>query len=169
MSLEVLRSSPRVQLADLWALIKVKQTALLVITGLCTYALTMGRAFDPLEVGLMAVGLFFAVSGCTVLNMLLDQDIDAQMGRTANRPLPAGRIRLFDAGLFGGAMTVAGLGLSFWLDLRFGAIVLLGLAFDLMVYTVWLKRLTPLSIIFGGIVGGMPALAGRVLGLGKST
>ncbi len=114
----------------------------------------------------MTAGLLLSISGCTVLNMLLDRDIDARMERTSARPLPAGRIRPLEAGIFGGLLSLAGLALSFTLDLGFGIVVVLGFGFDLLVYTVWLKRCTPLSILFGGISGGMPVLAGRVLALG---
>jgi protoheme IX farnesyltransferase len=164
---EALRLTLWARLADFWALIKVPQTALLLITGLSAYTLTHGLPFNPFEATWMVAGLLLSISGCTVLNMLLDQDIDAQMGRTADRPLPSGRIRPVEAGVFGGVLSAAGLALSFALDLRFGTIVASGFVFDLLVYTAWLKRRTSLSIIFGGVAGGMPALAGRVLALGQ--
>lgn len=152
---------------DLGDLIKSRQTVLLLFTGLCAYALTHGLPLNALEASWMAAGLFLSISGCTVLNMLLDRDIDARMRRTAARPLVVGRIRPGEALALGSALSLAGLGLSFRLDLRFGAVVALGFVFDLLVYTAWLKRRTPLSIAFGGIAGGMPALAGRVLALGR--
>jgi len=161
------RQTARARLVDYWSLIKSLQTALLLVTAVCAYTLTRGLPFDPREGTLMALGLLLSISGCTVLNMLLDRDIDGLMGRTASRPLPAGRIRPFEAALFGGLLSLAGLALSFALNLRFGVVVALGFGFDLLVYTIWLKRRTPLSIIFGGISGGMPVLAGRVLALGR--
>ena len=48
----------------------------------------------------------------------------------------------------------------------YGDVVFAGLFFDVVVYTTWLKRRTPYSIIIGGLSGGMPALAGRALGVG---
>lgn len=163
----VQRRATLARVGDFWALIKSRQTALLLITGFCAYTLTRGLPFDPLEAVWMAAGLLLSIGGCTVLNMLLDQDIDGQMVRTAGRPLPAGRVQPLEAGVFGGLLSATGLALSLRLDLRFGVIVALGFAFDLLVYTVWLKRRTPLSIVFGGVAGGMPALAGRVLALGR--
>lgn len=115
----------------------------------------------------MTVGLLLAIAGCTALNMLIDRDIDARMERTMDRPLPAGRIRPMQALLFGGLLSAAGLTLSFALDTRFGSVVAVGFLFDLLVYSAWLKRRTPFSILFGGVSGGMPVLAGRVLGLGR--
>jgi protoheme IX farnesyltransferase len=99
--------------------------------------------------------------------MLLDRGIDARMGRTAGRPLAAGRLRPLEAMIFGGLLSVVGLAHCFGLDMRFGVVVALGFVFDLLVYTAWLKRRTPLSILFGGVSGGMPVLAGRVLALGQ--
>lgn len=165
--IEALRCNTRARLADFLALIKIWQTTLLSTTGLCAYTLTRGLSFDPLEAAWMVSGLLLSISGCTVLNMLLDQDIDAQMRRTAARPLPSGHIRPVEAGVFGGVLSAVGLALSLGLDMRFGAAVASGFFFDLLVYTTWLKRRTSLSIIFGGIAGGMPALAGRVLALGR--
>jgi len=164
---EALRLAPWVRLADFWALVKIRQTVLLVVTSLSAYVLTRGLSFDLSEAAGMVVGLLFAISGCTALNMLLDQGVDAHMKRTADRPLPSGRVQPMEAGLFGGILSVVGLTVSFRLDQCFGVVATLGFVFDLLVYTVWLKRRTPLSIIFGGIAGGMPALAGRVLALGR--
>lgn len=51
--------------------------------------------------------------------------------------------------------------------MRLGLVVAASFLFDLLVYSAWLKRCTPFSIIFGGVSGGMPVLAGRVLALGR--
>jgi protoheme IX farnesyltransferase len=153
-------------LADFWSLIKFRQTALLLVTGFCGYLIGRGWPVPPNEGLGMLAGLFLAIAGCTALNMVLDRGVDARMERTASRPLPAGRIRPAWAAAFGIALTPVGLGVCLALDWRFGAIVTLGVAFDLLVYTAWLKRRSALSILFGGVAGGMPVLAGRVLGLG---
>jgi protoheme IX farnesyltransferase len=69
--------------------------------------------------------------------------------------------------IFGLGLSIPGLALAWWLDPLFGVLVSLGFVFDLGVYTIWLKRRTPFSIFLGGISGGMPALAGRALALGR--
>jgi protoheme IX farnesyltransferase len=155
------------RLADFWALTKFRQTALLLVTGVCAYTLTEGLPFNPVEGLWMAAALLFSISGCTALNMLLDRDIDARMRRTAERPLPSRAVQPTEALVFGGSLSATGLLLSFALDARFGLVVTAGFVLDLLVYTVWLKPRTPLSIIFGGVSGGMPILAGRVLALGR--
>jgi protoheme IX farnesyltransferase len=53
-----------------------------------------------------------------------------------------------------------------WTDPLYAAIIFAGWFFDVIVYTIWLKRRTAWSIIWGGVAGGMPVLAGRTLGLG---
>ena len=53
------------------------------------------------------------------------------------------------------------------MDALYGLVVFAGLFFDVVIYTIWLKRRTPWSIIWGGVSGGMPALAGRALGTGQ--
>lgn len=163
----VKQRSRAVRLADLWALIKPRQTALLLVTGVCSYTLSEGLPFNPFEGLWMAAGLLFSIGGCTVLNMVLDQDIDSRMARTADRPLPSGSLRTAEALLFGGLLSVIGLVLSFALALAFGLVVASGFVIDLLIYTTWLKRRSPLSIIFGGVSGGMPVLAGRVLALNR--
>ncbi len=52
------------------------------------------------------------------------------------------------------------------MDALYGLIIFAGLFFDVVVYTIWLKRRTAWSIIWGGVAGGMPILAGRALGTG---
>ena len=156
-----------IRLGGFWALTKPRQTALLLVTGVCAYTLTQGLPFSPREGLWMSAALLLSISGCTALNMVLDRDIDAKMSRTASRPLPAGDIRPAAAVVFGGLLSATGLLLAFALDGLFGLVVTAGFGLDLLVYTAWLKRRTPLSIVLGGISGGMPVLAGRVLALGR--
>lgn len=148
-------------------LIKSPQTALLLITGVTGY-ISARCPVIPLHIfiGLIS-SLFLAISGSTVLNMILDRDIDAIMNRTAKRPLPSGKISVNEALCLGLVLSFSGLFLSFLLSLLYGIVVSAGLFIDVVIYTKWLKRKTPWSIIWGGISGGMPILAGRALGLGE--
>jgi len=88
--------------------------------------------------------LFFAISGSTVLNMIYDRDIDASMKRTRNRPLPQNRVSVKEALVIGIVMSALGISWAFLLEPLYGLVV----------------------VIWGGIAGGMPVLAGRVLGTG---
>ena len=60
-----------------------------------------------------------------------------------------------------------GVGWAVAIDALFGVIVFAGLFFDVVIYSIWLKRRTAWSIVWGGISGAMPILAGRALGLGS--
>jgi protoheme IX farnesyltransferase len=111
--------------------------------------------------------LFLAISGSTILNMVYDRDIDAKMKRTCKRPLPSGQVNVTIAWLLGLSTSALGVGWALMMSTLFGIVVFAGLFFDMVIYTVWLKRRTPWSIVWGGIAGGMPALAGRVLGTGQ--
>jgi protoheme IX farnesyltransferase len=155
------------RIGALIALTKQKQTVLLLVTGVGAYALTLPGALHWPQLLLGAAALWLSVSGCTVLNMVLDRDIDAKMARTAARPLPAGEISVRGAIVYGMALSVPGLALAWGLGTVFGAVVTAGFLIDFVVYTAWLKRRTPFSILIGGLSGGMPALAGRALALGE--
>jgi len=104
---------------------------------------------------------------CTVCNKEFDRDIDASMGRTQKRPLPSGLVQPGEALKLGIVLSILGVGWALILDPLYGSIVFAGLFFDVIVYTVWLKRRTAWSIIWGGVSGGMPILAGRALGMGQ--
>lgn len=155
------------KLSHYWTLTKSLQTLLLLITGIAGFICTRCPWLNPVSVLLVAVSLFLAISGSTVLNMWFDRDIDAIMSRTCSRPLPSGQIQPRDALLFGLTLSISGIGIALWMDRLFGLIVFAGLFFDVIVYTVWLKRRTAWSVVWGGISGGMPILAGRVYGIGE--
>ena len=147
-------------------LVKSLQTALLLITGLAGYMSARCPVFNiPTVLGLTG-SLLLSISGSTVLNMWYDRDIDAKMPRTSKRPLSTGETKPKEALIFGLALSVIGISWALTIDLLYGVIVFAGLFFDVVIYTIWLKRRTAWSIIWGGISGGMPVLAGRVLGTG---
>ena len=147
-------------------LIKSLQTGLLLATGVAGYMSAHGPLNLPLLLSL-AGSLFLAISGSTILNMWYDCDLDTVMNRTHNRPLASGTITRREALALGLVFSLAGVGWSFTLNSLYGFVVLAGLFFDVIVYTIWLKRRTSWSILWGGISGGIPILAGRVLATGR--
>ena len=150
-----------------WPLIKSLQTGLLVATGLAGYMSARCPIFNLGTLAGLFISLLAAVSGSTILNMWWDRDIDAKMGRTKNRPLASGKIDPGEALSVGLALSVLGVGLALVMNALYGLIIFAGLFFDVVIYTIWLKRRTCWSIVWGGISGGMPILAGRALGLGS--
>jgi protoheme IX farnesyltransferase len=149
-----------------WPLIKSLQTGLLLATGLAGYMTARCPVFNIPTILALTGSLFLAISGSTILNMWYDRDIDCQMKRTQNRPLAGGKIGQLEALRLGLVLSLLGVAWSVALHPLYGLIVFAGLFFDVVIYTIWLKRRTAWSIVWGGISGGMPILAGRALGLG---
>jgi protoheme IX farnesyltransferase len=168
---EIRATSGRLHLAEklraYWALIKSRQTLLLLATGVTGYLSARPRSTSLAEAILMLISLFAAISGTTALNMMVDRDVDARMERTAGRPLPRNALTPEEATLFGGIFVALGLGIALRMSTLFGTVIAAGVIFDLLVYTIWLKRRSPWSVLFGGISGGMPILAGRAFGIGR--
>jgi len=150
-----------------WPLIKSLQTGLLVATGMAGYMSVRCPIFNVLTLVGLFISLVTSISGSTILNMWWDRDIDGKMNRTNKRPLAAGKIAPREAFWVGLVLSLIGVGLAIVMDPLFGLVIFTGLFIDVVIYTIWLKRRTPWAIVFGGISGGMPILAGRVLGLGS--
>jgi protoheme IX farnesyltransferase len=149
-----------------WPLIKSLQTGLLLSTGIAGYMSAHTPFHVPTFLGLTA-SLFLAISGSTILNMWYDHDIDTVMDRTHNRPLANGKVTQDEALRLGLIMSLLGVGGAVMMNPLYGLVVFAGLFFDVAVYTIWLKRRTCWSIVWGGISGGMPILAGRALAIGR--
>jgi len=149
-----------------WKLIKSLQTGLLLATGLAGFMSFKCPVFNiPLLTGI-AVSLFLSISGSTVLNMWYDRDIDAKMKRTCYRPLASGIVSSREVLNLGVILSILGVGFALLINPLYGLIVFLGIFFDVLIYTIWLKRRTCWSIIWGGLAGGMPILAGRTMAVG---
>jgi len=150
-----------------WPLTKSLQTGLLLSTGLAGYMTARCPVLHWSTLLGLAVSLFLAIAGSTIINMVYDRDIDAVMNRTHHRPLADGRVSPSEALRLGGAISILGVGMALAMSPLYGLIVLGGWFFDVVIYTLWLKRRTAWSIVWGGIAGGMPVLAGRAYGMGS--
>jgi protoheme IX farnesyltransferase len=155
------------KIATYWSLTKPLQTGLLLATGLAGYMSARCPIFHIGTILGAAGSLFLAIAGSTVLNMWWDRDIDAKMGRTQKRPTSSGAVDENEVLRVGLILSILGVGWAVAMDALYGIIVFAGLFFDVVVYSMWLKRRTAWSIVWGGISGAMPILAGRALGLGS--
>lgn len=149
-----------------WPLIKSLQTGLLLSTGIAGY-LSSRPPFSILTLLGLAASLFLAIIGSTILNMWYDRDIDAKMKRTHMRPAASGKLDHKEVRAVGMTISILGIGWAFVIAPLYGLVVFAGWFFDVIVYTVWLKRRTCWSILWGGISGAMPILSGRVLAVDK--
>lgn len=146
-------------------LIKSTQTSLLLLTGVAGY-LSAHVGVNWSHFLQMFPSLFLAIAGSTILNMWWDQDIDSKMKRTHRRPTSAGEVTREEVLKLGVAVSVIGIVWALLVNWLYGVVVFAGLFFDVAVYSMWLKRRTCWSIVWGGISGAMPILAGRVLAVG---
>lgn len=149
-----------------WPLIKSLQTGLLVTTGVAGFMSARCPVSSGWTILGLTVSLLLSVSGSTILNMWWDRDIDAKMNRTKKRPLASGLMPANEALHLGLMLSLLGVGIAVWMDALYGLIIFGGLFIDVVIYSMWLKRRTAWGIVWGGISGGMPILAGRALGLG---
>jgi protoheme IX farnesyltransferase len=148
-----------------WPLIKSLQTGLLLATGIAGYLSSRPPFSISLLLGL-AFSLFLAISGSTIMNMWYDSDIDAKMKRTHMRPAASGLLDRREIFIVGMTVSILGIGGAVAIRPLYGLVVFAGWFIDVIVYTLWLKRRTCWSILWGGISGAMPILSGRVLAIG---
>jgi heme o synthase len=152
--------------ANYWPLIKSLQTLLLLCTAIAGYLSFHQERIEIWEIICLAVSMFLAISGSTIFNMWYDRDIDAIMVRTCNRPLAAHRLTPYKAFLLGILMSTIGICGAMLLSPLYGSLIFTGWFVDVFIYTLWLKRRTCWSILWGGLSGGIPILAGRALAIG---
>src|SRR5215467_8701570 len=161
MSVTLARIEPSIAgVGDYIELMKPRVMSLVVFTAL------VGLVVAPVPMhpvmaftALLCIAVGAGAAGA--LNMWYDADIDARMARTAGRPIPAGRLARGEALAFG--LTLAGFSVVvLGLMIKVFAALLLAatIGFYVGIYTVWLKRWTPLNIVIGGAAGALPPVIG---------
>src|SRR5438045_3812080 len=134
--------------------------SLVVFTGFVGLAVAPGH-LHPVLAAIAVLCIAVGAGAAGAINRWDDRDIDAVMRRTAQRPLPAGRMMPGEALGFGvvlavGSVVVMGLAVN-WAA---AALLALTIAFYVFVYTIWLKRRTSQNIVIGGAAGALPPLIG---------
>jgi len=151
--------SPRIseaEVGDYIALLKPRVMSLVIFTALVGMAMAPGHFHPVLAItSLLCIAVGAGASGA--LNMALEGDIDAKMSRTANRPIPRGRITRPEAMAFGTTLaffSVMTLGILVnWIA---GALLAFTIFFYVVIYTIALKRWTAQNIVIGGAAGALP-------------
>jgi len=148
------------EVRDWIALLKPRVISLVVLTGIVGLLVAPGSLHPALAVAaVLCIALGAGAAGA--INMWYDRDIDARMKRTAQRPIPAGRIEPGAALGYGITLAVASvviMGLATnWVA---AGVLVLSIAFYVFVYTIWLKRRTPQNIVIGGAAGAFPPVIG---------
>ena len=147
-------------LADYWVLTKPEVNFLVVMSTLVGFYLGARGPLDWMRLIHTLLGTLLVASGTATLNQLIERDADALMRRTANRPLPAGRLSPVESLAFGLLLSVAG-GLYLWLAVNplASVLALATLVSYLLIYTP-LKKKTPWCTFVGAFPGAMPPLIG---------
>src|SRR3954470_9107433 len=145
---------------DFLALTKPRVMSLVVFTGLA--GLLVAPAPIHPVLGFTAIlCIALGAGAAAALNMWYEADLDAKMKRTANRPLPAGRMTRQTALHFGVGLAVFSVILMDLAANHLAASILaISILFYVLVYTVWLKRRTAQNIVIGGAAGAFPPLIG---------
>ena len=146
---------------DYITLTKPRIISLLLLTTVATMFVALAGV-PPLSTVLWTMlGGYLAAGGAGAINHYVDRDRDARMARTRGRPLVAGRIEPLHGLAFGIALGVlATVQLALTVNVLSAALALSGLLGYVVVYTIWLKPLTPQNIVIGGAAGAVPPLVG---------
>lgn len=152
---------PKATWRDYWILTKPKVISLLLLTAVGAMFIAAGGMPGWLPLLGMLVGGFMSAGAAGVYNMVYDADIDVNMKRTAKRPMVKGSVTPRNALMFAVALTI----LSFVvIALTSNVLAALlswaGIAFYVLIYTMWLKRSTWQNIVIGGAAGAIPPLVG---------
>lgn len=159
----------QMRLKDLWDLTKPRMNLVVVVTTLTGYFLSAAGATDWTHLIPTLMGTALAAAGASVLNQVMERDYDALMPRTANRPLPAGRIRTHDACIFGLLLAIGGIALlAIDVNILTACLGATTLAMYLLVYTP-AKRWTTLCTLLGAVPGAIPVMMGCTAATGRIT
>jgi len=147
------------QLTDIF---KLRIGLFMVVTALAGYAVTPGLELNPLQLVILALVTLGASGAAGAFNQYMEWDLDRLMPRTAERPFATGEVQRKPAWLWLiGAILVVSVGIAGWLfNPAVGIHLFLGAFFYGVIYTLWLKRRTPLNIVIGGASGSFAVLVG---------
>ena len=155
-------------LRDYVTLTKPTIISLLLVTTVVPMIIAL-RGWPPFSlVAWTLLGGYLMAGGANAINMYLDRDIDASMGRTSLRPIPSGRMSPGHVLGFGITLgTAAFLIFALLVNVLSAVLALSGLLFYVFVYTRWLKRTSPQNIVIGGAAGAFPPLVGWAAATGS--
>jgi protoheme IX farnesyltransferase len=149
----------RQMVSDYFELTKPKVQTLLLFTTVTT--MEIAGSPPAWKIAVTCLGGYLSAGGAGAINHYYDRDIDAQMKRTASRPVPAGRIAPRSALVFGLVLAALSFALlATTINVLAATLALGGFVGYVGVYTIWLKRRTPQNIVIGGAAGAVPPLVG---------
>jgi protoheme IX farnesyltransferase len=153
--------------ADYFALLKPRVMSLVIFTALVGLLRAHGELHPFLGfTALLCIAIGAGASGA--LNMWWDADIDARMGRTCMRPVPAGRVPAGEALAVGITLSIASvIMLALFANFLAAGLLAFTIFFYAVIYTMWLKRWTAQNIVIGGAAGAFPPMIGWAAATGS--
>ena len=148
-------------LQSYYQLTKPRIIPLLLITTSGSMWIAAKGQVDPLLLLVTLTGGTLAAASAQTINCVYDRDIDYDMERTRNRPIPSGRVQPRDALIFALALAIFSFTiLAVYANLLAAILALSGIVFYVLIYTHLLKRHSTQNIVIGGAAGAIPALVG---------
>ncbi|TGK37851.1 heme o synthase [Leptospira andrefontaineae] len=148
-------------LSDWNQMIKPRVSSLVLATAVPGLYLGGPAAPSTLLVFMTMLGTFLMSSASFIFNQIIEIDRDSKMKRTANRPLPAGRISIAQAWIVGFAMTFVAFGILYYFaNLLTALCAFAALLAYVFLYTILLKPRTHQNIVIGGVAGCVGPLIG---------
>ena len=142
-------------------LTKPKVTLLNLLVGVTCFVLAAFPTVNLLNLAMFSIIGYLSAGGCGVLNSVYDQDIDKLMARTSKRAIPSGKVSPKNGMGFGLLMIAASVVFSYLFFNPLTVLMIgLGTAFYLVIYTVWLKRISSWNVVIGGFAGCFAGLSG---------
>ena len=145
------------------------------VMSLVIFTCVVGLIIAPNQVNfitatfsLLSVAIGAGAAGA--LNMWYESDIDALMKRTCLRPIPTGKVSRIQALIFGIITSIFSVAaLYFFSNLLSAVMLTITILFYVVIYTIWLKQLTPQNIVIGGAAGAFPPIIGWTIATGSIT
>ena len=159
-------SLPKVEHKAVWKeyldLCKPKVVALLLLTAVIGFILASPPwRIDWFRLLMSTLGIGLGAAAGAVINQLVEQESDARMARTENRPLPQGKVSTRNAFLFAVVLACASMFiLTAWVNVLTAVLTFASMIGYAVVYTMYLKKATPQNIVIGGLAGATPPLLG---------
>ena len=154
---------------DFLAVAKPRVMSLAVFTAIVGMITAKGN-LHLVSATLAVIAIAVGAGAAGALNMWYDAETDAVMSRTSNRPLPSGRLSSNEALMFGLILTVLSTSLLFiTTNMLAAGLLAFTIFFYVVVYTMWLKFLTPQNIVIGGAAGALPPIIGCAAVTGSVT
>jgi heme o synthase len=152
------------KLKDYVLLLKLRLSSLVVLSAVAGYFFAEGK-FN-INFVYLVVGGFLITGSSNGFNQVLERDLDKRMNRTANRPVPAGRMSVNEALIISAACGIIGAAMLFCLNYVSGILGLLALVMYVFLYTP-LKRISPWAVFVGAFPGAIPPMLGVVAVTGE--